>query len=126
MSARSFSPRHKSGSVGRAFNGRKHIDALYDGEWEAVNGRCYRCGVEATVVDHLRPHQGDVGLFKQLDNHIPLCKPCHDQGTALFDRRFKTGGSIRSKLEWIQWSRAGKSLTFRVKVLPYYGSERAP
>lgn len=34
--------------------------------------------VPATVVDHVRPHRGDLGLFFDHDNLQSLCKPCHD------------------------------------------------
>ena len=44
---------------------------------------CVRCEalglvVEATVVDHVTPHQGDAALFWDERNHQALCKPCHD------------------------------------------------
>jgi 5-methylcytosine-specific restriction enzyme A len=32
----------------------------------------------ATVVDHIRPHRGDSGLFWDKANHQALCKACHD------------------------------------------------
>lgn len=32
----------------------------------------------ATVVDHVIPHKGDLGLFWDLTNWQPLCKLCHD------------------------------------------------
>lgn len=100
-------------------------------EWQAyrlrfleINPRCYNCGEHATVVDHLTPHLGDEKLFRQLDNHIPLCESCHNKATALWDRKFVVGGSIRNKVEWMVWNRAAKNLTFKVKVLPYYGHGR--
>lgn len=35
--------------------------------------------VEATVVDHVTPHRGDLALFwDELGNWQSLCKPCHD------------------------------------------------
>ncbi|WP_179988384.1 MULTISPECIES: HNH endonuclease signature motif containing protein [unclassified Acinetobacter] len=33
---------------------------------------------EATVVDHIIPHQGDKQLFWEASNHQALCKFCHD------------------------------------------------
>ena len=33
----------------------------------------------ARVVDHIRPHRGDVELFWDRSNWQPLCKPCHDR-----------------------------------------------
>ena len=64
---------------------------LYDTKrWKAL--RLYRLGIEplcryckqadkltpACVVDHVKPHKGDVDLFFDLDNTQALCKPCHD------------------------------------------------
>jgi len=34
--------------------------------------------VEATVVDHIIPHKGDMRLFWDSSNWQGLCKPCHD------------------------------------------------
>ena len=42
----------------------------------------------ATVVDHIRPHQGDKALFWDSDNWQPLCKRCHDVKTAREDGGF--------------------------------------
>ena len=33
----------------------------------------------ATVVDHVKPHKGDMELFWDTDNWQSLCKPCHDR-----------------------------------------------
>lgn len=33
---------------------------------------------EATVVDHIQPHEGDMTLFWDRKNWQPLCKHCHD------------------------------------------------
>lgn len=48
---------------------------------------CRQCAqegrrVRATVVDHIRPHRGDWGLFTDPDNLQSLCKSCHDRKTA--------------------------------------------
>ena len=44
---------------------------------------CYQEGrVEpATVVDHIKPHRGDLTLFWSTDNWQSLCKRCHDVKT---------------------------------------------
>lgn len=34
--------------------------------------------VAASVVDHIKPHAGDLSLFWNRANWQPLCKPCHD------------------------------------------------
>jgi 5-methylcytosine-specific restriction protein A len=125
--SRNYQPRHKREPTGRKFNGRKVIDSMYDEAWVRYrakflkeNPRCYACGEPATVTDHLRPHQGDKGLFEKTDNHIPLCKRDHDTVTAKFDMRFKAGNSIEPKIRWLSQLRAMRGLTFRVKVLPSY------
>ncbi|QVW29486.1 HNH endonuclease [Stenotrophomonas phage BUCT603] len=63
---------------------------LYTYQWEQyrkrflfLNPLCVRCTAlgrvtEATVVDHIVPHQGNVELFWKQDNHQALCKCCHD------------------------------------------------
>lgn len=33
---------------------------------------------EAEVVDHIKPHKGDLDLFWNPDNLQPLCRACHD------------------------------------------------
>lgn len=35
----------------------------------------------ATVVDHIRPHRGDMALFSDPANLQSLCKRCHDRKT---------------------------------------------
>jgi 5-methylcytosine-specific restriction protein A len=46
----------------------------------------------ATVVDHIVPHRGDVGLFWDRANWQPLCKRCHDRKTATEDGGFGRNG----------------------------------
>lgn len=127
MGSRLFKPRHRRQSIGRALSPKKWVE-LYDGEWKLYrlrflkeNPRCYRCGENADVVDHLVPHQGDTGLFKKLDNHIPLCTGCHNRATGLFDRRHRPGMPVDNKIKWMQMERAIRELTFKIKVLPNYG-----
>lgn len=127
MAQRNFKPKHAS-STGRSFSHRKAWLLLYDVTWEkyrlkflSVNSKCYSCGDTATVVDHLEPHQGDKAVFEKLDNHIPLCKRCHDTVTAKFDRHWSRGKSITPKISWFSSNRLIKGLTFRIKVMPSYG-----
>jgi len=51
---------------------------------------CMRDGLteEATVVDHIEPHRGDMTLFWNTANWQPLCKRCHDRKTATEDGGF--------------------------------------
>lgn len=72
---------------------RKARQALYDHAWREYSRkrlslhpycvRCYARGVLrlAVVTDHVRPHLGDVLLFRDSDNHQSLCKHCHDRKT---------------------------------------------
>lgn len=53
------------------------------------NPVCAICGMIATVVDHIIPHQGNYGLFWDYANHQALCKSCHDHKTVTADRRIK-------------------------------------
>lgn len=49
--------------------------------------RC-ACGNHASVVDHIKPHKGDMTLFWDRLNWQPLCKRCHDRKTATQDGGF--------------------------------------
>ncbi len=128
MGQSSFIPRHRK-HVAKKFNNRAHIDKMYDSDWEkyrlkflAINNECYACFKPATVVDHLRPHQGDAALFEKLDNHIPLCIPCHNTVTTKFDRHYRPGNSIAAKIEWLSRNRivGDGQIPKRVKVLSVY------
>jgi 5-methylcytosine-specific restriction protein A len=44
--------------------------------------------VQATVVDHIKPHQGDPELFWDSENLQALCAPCHSRKTASEDGGF--------------------------------------
>lgn len=127
MGQRNFQPKHRRPV--KAFNGRAHIDAMYDKNWEryrarflAINTECYACGVRAEAVDHLKPHLGDEFLFKKTNNHIPLCISCHNTITSLFDRKYRAGGSIDEKIKWLSRKRipGGEWNPKKVKVLPNY------
>ncbi len=106
------------------FNGRAHIDAMYDEDWARhskaflkENPRCYACGKKSEVTDHLVPHKGDENLFWKTDNYIPLCHSCHNRITSLFDFKHVAGKPINEKLKWLGWSRAKNELNFRVRVV---------
>lgn len=43
--------------------------------------------VEATVVDHIKPHKGDKALFHDPENLQSLCKKCHDSVKARMEAR---------------------------------------
>ena len=66
---------------------------LYGRQWQREreaylkrNPLCIRCQehdkiVVATVVDHIRDHKGNLGLFWDVNNWQSLCKSCHDSKT---------------------------------------------
>lgn len=64
----------------------------YGARWQATargwlrrHRWCVRCGALATVLDHIKPHRGDVQLFWDRRNWQSLCKRCHDSKTATED-----------------------------------------
>ena len=59
----------------------------------AAHPLCCKCGARgivaaATVVDHIKPHRGDMKLFWDRKNWQPLCKEHHDRKTATEDGRW--------------------------------------
>lgn len=70
----------------------------YNSKWRSARNKflesnpfCVRCKeqgklVEATVVDHVKPHRGDRNMFWDESNWQPLCKSCHDKKTMTEDR----------------------------------------
>ena len=65
----------------------------YNSRWRRVSKAylrkhplCVKClqegrFVQATVVDHIRPHRNDPALMWSDSNWQALCKPCHDRKT---------------------------------------------
>lgn len=52
-------------------------------EWLTMNPLCVMCArrnlvTQATVVDHIKPHQGDMILFWDRTNWQSLCVHCHN------------------------------------------------
>lgn len=45
------------------------------------------CGAPATIVDHIRPHRGDMKLFWDRSNWQPLCACCHNSRKQSQERR---------------------------------------
>lgn len=72
----------------------------YNGKWRKARNKflkdnplCIECLKDntiepATVVDHIKPHKGDMGLFWDKDNWQALCKKHHDIKTAKEDGGF--------------------------------------
>lgn len=125
MTIPKFKPDTSTGA--EVFDGNGHLKAMYKTpEWErfrarflAVNPKCYACGEESCVVDHLVAHKGDEMLFKKIDNMIPMCTRCHNTVTAKFDRYAKQ--KYREKLVWLSYQRGLRTLSFPVKVILYEG-----
>lgn len=79
----------------------------YDRRWRKAralflkdNPLCLHCQEEgvvelASVVDHIKPHKGDMKLFWDFNNWQPLCKKHHDIKTVKHDGGFgKTPGGV--------------------------------
>lgn len=81
------------------FRGSRH-ERGYDSKWDRERKRKLfkdpLCAkhleegrvVQATVVDHIIPHRGDMDLFWSRSNWQSLCKSCHDAKTAKEDGGF--------------------------------------
>ncbi len=39
---------------------------------------CVECGQEADLVDHIKPHKGDMVLFWKIENWQAMCDRCHN------------------------------------------------
>lgn len=52
----------------------------YQLQREPLCHMCYQLGrtVPANIVDHIKPHRGDIDLFSDPANLQSLCKSCHD------------------------------------------------
>lgn len=80
--------------------GKTTAERGYGGRWQRLRERflrnnplcrfCERDGrIEvATVVDHIKAHEGSQELFWDETNWQPLCKPCHDSEK----KRIENGG----------------------------------
>jgi 5-methylcytosine-specific restriction protein A len=72
----------------------------YNSAWQRArlgflqqNPLCVTCAATgrvtaASVVDHIKPHKGDMALFWDSTNWQALCKPCHSRKTASKDGGF--------------------------------------
>lgn len=70
--------------------GKTTAERGYGGRWQTVrrhflraNPLCVMCAQQgrveaASVVDHIRPHEGDPSKFWDAENMQALCKRCHD------------------------------------------------
>jgi 5-methylcytosine-specific restriction protein A len=76
--------RHRGSSAERGYNGRWQKARAAYLRMHPLCAECERSGkVEpANVVDHIKPHRGDMMLFWDMSNWQSLCKRCHDVKTA--------------------------------------------
>ena len=86
------------------------------------NPLCYCCGVDATVVDHLYVHDGDVELFEATHNSVPMCRDCHNFVTSRFDAIKPQ--RIQEKIDWIKESRARTGTKTVIKVLDSFRKKK--
>lgn len=70
----------------------------YTGAWDRAKAEflrahpfCRRCGEPATVVDHEKPHKGDMTLFWDRKNWQPLCRNHHNSAKQREERRASQG-----------------------------------
>lgn len=80
--------------------------SLYDYRWQKASKQhlrgeplCRMCKglgkvVEATVVDHIVPHRGDLVLFRDPTNWQSLCKPHHDGAKQRLERGKWRGAGV--------------------------------
>lgn len=91
---------------------------LYDSRWTKqrnyylkTHPTCVMCDkagkvVPATIVDHITPHRGDLGLFWDMDNWQSLCKLHHDstkqrmEKTGVMIGGYKDGTPIDPNHHW--------------------------
>lgn len=59
------------------------------------------CTGDATEVDHITPHRGDMRLFWDTKNHQPTCKRCHSMKTATEDGRWGVERQGAPAREWV-------------------------
>ena len=55
---------------------------------------CYICGESAKIVDHIRPHRGNIDLFYDEENFQSMCWSCHSKKT-LKENNFFNGGGVK-------------------------------
>lgn len=100
---------------------RKDRQSMYSKEWINYrfrflhhNPNCYCCVNKSSVVDHIVAHKGNLDLFWNITNFIPLCNICHNTITAKFD---KYGTHlIEDKMKWIDKNRRDNNISVKVKI----------
>lgn len=91
---------HTKGERQASRERRTPTPSLYNAEWRRLSKAFLEehpycacgCGGKATIVDHIRPHRGDLGLFWDQSNWQGMTKKHHDAKTA---REDGGGGNAR-------------------------------
>lgn len=88
----------------RAAKGKSSSARGYGYKWQkaralylSAHPLCVMCStdalpVAAVVVDHIKPHGGDLVLFWDKSNWQPLCKHCHDSAKQRAEHKARRGG----------------------------------
>ncbi|MFC2967722.1 HNH endonuclease signature motif containing protein [Acidimangrovimonas pyrenivorans] len=71
--------RHDARRPSAAQRGYNHEWRKARVEFLRLHPCCAMCGAPADVLDHVKPHRGDMVLFWDRSNWQPLCKSCHDR-----------------------------------------------
>lgn len=100
---------------------------FYGEEWNKYrrrylhyNKHCYACGASSEHgarlhLDHLIVHRGNMELFWNETNIIPLCHHCHSVVTARFDRLDEQ--DLDGKLKWLKDQRKAYNNNSKVLVV---------
>ena len=96
-------------------NSRHKWAHLYDRRWKRERALflqkhplCVYCEQEgvveqATIVDHRKPHKGDLHLFWDRSNWQPMCKPHHDSAKAKQEATGQLIGCDASGIPFAGW-----------------------
>ena len=72
---------------------------------------CHLCSRPGGVVDHIRPHRGNLDAFCDSNNLMTLCKRCHDQVT-------------QREIRWRKQGLSDHQIGERKKIVPRVVSEK--
>jgi 5-methylcytosine-specific restriction protein A len=81
----------------------------------AKNEKCFTCGDKSNTLDHIVTHKGDLKLFWNEQNYMPLCSSCHSIITARFDKHVPQ--LLEQKMLWVKRMRKINDLNFGIKVV---------
>lgn len=106
---KAFSSKQKTARLSTSWrDGKSSTQRGYGYKWQQyrlkflqTNPLCNFCTnqglvTEATVVDHIQPHEGDMKLFWESANHQALCKKCHDSIKQKIEKNHRSTGECKS------------------------------